>query len=557
MKNISMLHGKWLLINLTIFLSTPTCAASKATWDTLIDGIKRADLATVKTIVPAQIKPTDTTALHNRTPLQIAQYELTKAPFLPAHQKALRSIVLYLQTQEKGATVRSASAARKVVVKKGAPVRKPAPPKKVPAKPGPLARKPAARVAPKPAPKPAPRKPVARPAPKPVARKVVVKPVVPRKPVAKPVPKRVAPVRKPVPLKKAPAKPKPAARVVPKPAPKPVVRKPVARPAPKPVARKVVVKPAPKLVPPAPVAPVRGVPKVAVLPKAAPVVPKLAKGAVPVGLSKAALWNALINAIKLGRLDFVKRAVPAQIKPDETTTGGRTPLQIARYEFANAPTVAQHNALKAIVDYLQSLNPAPLVPAVPAPAAPGILAFYDQHKPYYEFTNFYPLSSLILAGLAWPTTEHFFQAMKFQDPVLLAKVHQDRTPREAFNFAQKYKTHINPEWHKVPRVPFVADLANLYLKEQVMMHALRAKFAQDPLKTLLLNTDNAYLIEYSPYDTYWGWYPGKLDPMTGKEGLNMLGKMLMHVRAELRAGRHLPFDTSVRKPEAQPGPIPY
>ena len=68
-----------------------------------------------------------------------------------------------------------------------------------------------------------------------------------------------------------------------------------------------------------------------------------------------------------------------------------------------------------------------------------------------------------------------------------------------------------------------------------MRKALRAKFTQHPtLKTLLLGTGNSELVEASDKDDYWG------DPSRsargGQKGQNMLGKLLVELRAELRKG---------------------
>lgn len=61
-----------------------------------------------------------------------------------------------------------------------------------------------------------------------------------------------------------------------------------------------------------------------------------------------------------------------------------------------------------------------------------------------------------------------------------------------------------------------------------MKTALTAKFSQrKELKKLLLDTGYAILVEHAPLDPYWG------DGGNGT-GLNMLGKLLMEVRNELR-----------------------
>jgi ribA/ribD-fused uncharacterized protein len=66
------------------------------------------------------------------------------------------------------------------------------------------------------------------------------------------------------------------------------------------------------------------------------------------------------------------------------------------------------------------------------------------------------------------------------------------------------------------------------VKDDVMREALRAKFTQhENLRSLLLGTGNAEIIEHTSNDAYWG------DGADGS-GKNMLGKLLMELRAELR-----------------------
>jgi ribA/ribD-fused uncharacterized protein len=63
-----------------------------------------------------------------------------------------------------------------------------------------------------------------------------------------------------------------------------------------------------------------------------------------------------------------------------------------------------------------------------------------------------------------------------------------------------------------------------------MREAVRAKFTQhEDLRKILLGTQDALLVEHTPRDSYWG------DGGDGS-GKNMLGRILMEIRAELRAG---------------------
>ena len=66
------------------------------------------------------------------------------------------------------------------------------------------------------------------------------------------------------------------------------------------------------------------------------------------------------------------------------------------------------------------------------------------------------------------------------------------------------------------------------VKDDIMREALRAKFTQhEDLRIILLETDDAELVEHTKNDSYWA------DGGDGS-GLNMLGKLLMELRDELK-----------------------
>ena len=86
---------------------------------------------------------------------------------------------------------------------------------------------------------------------------------------------------------------------------------------------------------------------------------------------------------------------------------------------------------------------------------------------------------------------------------------------EAFKIAQENKVHQRPDWDEV--------------KVGVMSNILRAKVAQhEYVRRKLLQTGDRELVENSWRDDFWGWGPNR-------DGQNMLGKVWMTIRAELRA----------------------
>ena len=153
--------------------------------------------------------------------------------------------------------------------------------------------------------------------------------------------------------------------------------------------------------------------------------------------------------------------------------------------------------------------------------------FYDRAHDYYEFTNFYRARIVMpdSAGrpVSWPTTEHYFQAMKFVHmPRLMERIRACTHAREAFKYAQAHYAQIRADWPQV--------------KYEIMHRAVLAKFKQHPsLARLLVSTRKSTLVEDAGgNDAHWGAGPDYT-------GSNHLGRILMHVRRELTTGRVHPY----------------
>ena len=144
------------------------------------------------------------------------------------------------------------------------------------------------------------------------------------------------------------------------------------------------------------------------------------------------------------------------------------------------------------------------------------IKFYSVAEPYGEFSNFalYPIQ---LKGKVWPTSEHYFQAQKFVGTSHENKIRKAASPMKAAELGRTRKIRIRANWD--------------HMKDNVMLEAVRAKFAQhSDLQELLLETGDVPIIEHTENDAYWG------DGGDGK-GKNRLGKILVKVRAELRGNR--------------------
>ena len=141
------------------------------------------------------------------------------------------------------------------------------------------------------------------------------------------------------------------------------------------------------------------------------------------------------------------------------------------------------------------------------------IRFSSQSDTHREFSNFAPFG-IDLDGESWPTAEHYYQAQKFTDAGLQARIRAAAKPIIAKSLADKHRANIRPDWDAV--------------KDDVMYRVVRRKFDLHPsLRDLLLATGDEEIIESVPHDAYWGSGPDGT-------GLNKLGRIVERIRAELR-----------------------
>lgn len=146
---------------------------------------------------------------------------------------------------------------------------------------------------------------------------------------------------------------------------------------------------------------------------------------------------------------------------------------------------------------------------------PSIIASFDGE---HEFlSNFYP-APVVLDRLTFPTVEHAFQAAKTDDRVEKLAIRRAKTPGQAKRLGRK-----------VTLIDYWGDV-----KDSMMLFLLRQKFCfEGPLALKLTQTKDATLVEGNTrHDNYWGVCTC---PKCRGEGANVLGQMLMTVRAENRS----------------------
>jgi ribA/ribD-fused uncharacterized protein len=139
--------------------------------------------------------------------------------------------------------------------------------------------------------------------------------------------------------------------------------------------------------------------------------------------------------------------------------------------------------------------------------------FYSKSPEYGWLSNFSE-DGFRLAGVRWPSVEHFYQAQKYAGTEAAERIRRAETPLKARKAGQDRSLHPRADWDAV--------------KEEVMRQAIRAKFEQNRrLRDLLLATGDEELVHESSSDLFWG---------RSREGVgeNRLGAILMEVRQELR-----------------------
>ncbi len=135
-------------------------------------------------------------------------------------------------------------------------------------------------------------------------------------------------------------------------------------------------------------------------------------------------------------------------------------------------------------------------------------------------SNFYP-APVEIDGISYPTTEHAYQACKTRNRDEAIRISRLATAAEAKKAGREVV--LRPDWDQH--------------KGDWMRAVLDAKFLSHPeLEQKLIDTGDELLIEgNSWHDQTWGSCscPRHIDT----PGENLLGQLLMKVRAELKATR--------------------
>lgn len=155
----------------------------------------------------------------------------------------------------------------------------------------------------------------------------------------------------------------------------------------------------------------------------------------------------------------------------------------------------------------------------PAPTTlqsqPKMITFSKTKEPYGEFGNMASGYSIkVQDGPVWPSSEHLYQACKFQDESIRQQILAEKNAYlMKKDIARPNQDKVRADWDQI--------------KDSVMQWCVSLKLVQNSsvLQTLR-DTGDAIILEYSTKDHYWG--ASKVN--NEWQGQNKLGELLVYLR---------------------------
>ncbi len=140
-------------------------------------------------------------------------------------------------------------------------------------------------------------------------------------------------------------------------------------------------------------------------------------------------------------------------------------------------------------------------------------------------SNMAPGFPLRVNGLHIYTSEALYQACRFPHlPEIQKMIVEQRSPMTAKMRSKPYRRDSRTDWDRV--------------RVKVMRWCLRIKLVQHSckFKDLLLSTDSRSIVEESQKDDFWGAKPTEDGTLIGT---NVLGRLLMELREEVKKGKEI------------------
>jgi len=157
------------------------------------------------------------------------------------------------------------------------------------------------------------------------------------------------------------------------------------------------------------------------------------------------------------------------------------------------------------------------------------VVFRKTNEEFGGLSNMAPGFPLVVNGIRIRTSEALYQACRFPHlPDVQRLIINQRSPMTAKMRSKPYRKKTRPDWNKV--------------RVRIMRWCLRVKLIQNWqwFSSLLLSTGDRPIVEESSKDDFWGAKPVSDGMLVGR---NVLGRLLMELREELRNSNGEPWET--------------
>ena len=137
---------------------------------------------------------------------------------------------------------------------------------------------------------------------------------------------------------------------------------------------------------------------------------------------------------------------------------------------------------------------------------------------FYIYFSPYTAHAIEVDGVVYPTVEHAYQCLRYDDPKIVSEILAARSPVKAWESSTKYK-HLQKKDFR-PH------------KREIMKRLMRAKADQhEEVRKALIDSGGLKIVKhidtYPPGDGFW-------DDGPDGTGDNQIGKIWMEIREELK-----------------------
>lgn len=150
------------------------------------------------------------------------------------------------------------------------------------------------------------------------------------------------------------------------------------------------------------------------------------------------------------------------------------------------------------------------------------IVFRKTREAFGGFSNMCAGFVIKVGDYSFLTSEALYQAFRFSDDEVQQIIMDEKSPMAAKMKSKKYRVRTRADWDDV--------------RVDIMEWCLRMKLKcnWESFSALLLSTGDREIVEESHKDRFWGTVSEGAQVLVGK---NILGKLLIEIREEIRDGK--------------------